>query len=410
MKKIIIIGGGAAGLTAAYFAAKNNPCAQITIIEKNERPARKLMITGKGRCNLTNNCDNDTLLSNIPRNPRFLYSAFSAFSPQDTMNLFEELGVPLKTERGNRVFPVSDKAVDIVDALVNSVKKEKVKIINSTVVQIKSENNIVKSVVLKNGEELFADSILVATGGASYSLTGSTGDGYRFATEMGHKVTEISPSLVPIQCHEGFCSRLSGLSLKNVTLSVYEEGKKKPIHSEMGEMLFTHFGISGPLVLTASAYINKINEKSYKALIDLKPALSLEQLDDRILRDFKEAQNKDFSNSLDKLLPKSLIPVAVSLSGIEADKKVNSISKEERKRFSALLKAFPLTITSFRPLEEAIITRGGVAVKEINPATMESKLIEGLFFAGEVLDVDALTGGFNLQIAFSTGYLAGINL
>lgn len=410
LKKIVIIGGGAAGLIAAYFAAQGNTDSLITIVEKNERPARKLMITGKGRCNLTNNCDNDTLLSNIPRNPRFLYSAFSAFTPQDTISLFEELGVPLKTERGNRVFPVSDKSVDIVDALVNKVKKLKVKFINDTVCDIITKNDAVKSVKLQSGNELEADSVLIATGGASYSLTGSTGDGYRFATKLGHTVIEPRPSLIPLECHEGFCSRLSGLSLKNVRLSVFEQDKKKAVFSDMGEMLFTHFGISGPLVLTASSYMNKMGDKKYRAEIDLKPALSPEQLDARILRDFGELKNKDFANSLDKLLPKSLIPVVVSLSGIEPNKKVNSIDKESRKKLCGLLKAFPLTITSFRPLEEAIITRGGVSVKEINPATMESKLVKGLFFAGEVIDVDALTGGFNLQIAFSTGHLAGINI
>lgn len=410
LKKIVIIGGGAAGLIAAYFAAKRNVGAQITIVEKNERPARKLMITGKGRCNLTNNCNNDTLLSNIPRNPRFLYSAFSSFSPQDTISFFEELGVPLKTERGNRVFPVSDKAVDIVDALVNAVKKLNIKIINATVYKVVTEGNAIKSVILDNGVHLIADSVLIATGGASYSLTGSTGDGYRWASELGHTVTDIVPSLIPLQCHEGFCSHLSGLSLKNVRLSVFEADKKKTVFSDMGEMLFTHFGISGPLVLTASAYMKNMGKKKYHAQIDLKPALTIEQLDARILRDFKECQNKNFANSLDKLLPKSLIPVIVSLSTIDADKKVNNIDRESRKKLSVLLKSFPLNITSFRPLEEAIITRGGISVKEINPATMESKLVKGLFFAGEVIDVDALTGGFNLQIAFSTGHLAGMNL
>ena len=409
--QVVIIGGGAAGLMAAVTAAKKyGNGAQITVIEKNERPARKVMITGKGRCNVTNNCDLDTLIANTPRNPRFLYSAFSTFSPQDTMNFFESNKVPLKTERGNRVFPVSDKAVDIVDALVYSVRKAGVKIINGTAKKIETDNNVVLGVVLEDGKFIEADRVVVATGGISYPVTGSTGDGYNFAKELGHTVTELVPSLVPIVCHEGFCSKLSGLSLKNVVLSVFEEGKKKPIYSDMGEMLFTHFGISGPLVLSASANIKNISKKKYTATIDLKPALTIEQLDSRILRDFSEQQNKDFINSLDKLLPKSLIPVIVSLSGISPHLKVNNIDRESRKRFCDLIKNFPLTITGFRPVEEAVITRGGVAVKEINPTTMESKIISGLFFAGEVIDVDAYTGGFNLQIAFSTGFVAGNNV
>ena len=410
MKKVVIIGGGAAGLKAAISAANKykNSDASIVIVEKNARPARKVMITGKGRCNVTNNCDLDTLIANTPRNPRFLYSAFSAFNTADTITYFESVGVPLKTERGNRVFPVSDKAVDIVDALVNNVKALGVKIINGEAVAILTENGAVCGVKLANGDVLSADSVVVATGGVSYPVTGSTGDGYKFAKTLGHTITDISGSLVPINCHEGFCSRLSGLTLKNVTLSLFENGKKKPTYTEMGEMLFTHFGISGPLVLSASAYLKA--GKEYTVYIDLKPALSLEMLDGRILRDFGEAQNKDFINSLEKLLPKSLIPVVVNLSGIERDKKVNQISREERLRLCEVIKNLPLHVTGLRPVEEAIITRGGVSVKEINPTTMESKLVSGLFFAGEVIDVDAFTGGFNLQIAFSTGYLAGQNV
>jgi len=410
LKNVVIIGGGAAGLKAAISAANKyrNGGAAVTVVEKNSRPARKVMITGKGRCNVTNNCDMDALIANTPRNPRFLYSAFSSFLPQDTMTFFESVGVPLKTERGNRVFPVSDKAVDIVDALVNAVKANGVKILNGEVVAVLTENERVTGVKLSNGDVLPADSAVIATGGASYTVTGSTGDGYRMAKALGHTVTEISGSLVPMNCHEGFCTRLSGLSLKNVTLSLFENGKKKPVFSEMGEMLFTHFGISGPLVLSASAYVKA--GKEYSVSIDLKPALSLDMLDNRILRDFSQLQNKDFANSLDALLPKSLIPVVVKLSGIQGDKKVNQISREERLRLCEIIKKFPLTVTGLRPVEEAIITRGGVSVKEINPATMESKLISGLFFAGEVIDVDAFTGGFNLQIAFSTGYLAGQNV
>ena len=410
MKKIVIIGGGAAGMKAAISAAYKykDSGALITVVEKNSRPCRKVMITGKGRCNVTNNCDLDALIQNTPRNPRFLYSAFSAFSPQDTMTFFESVGVPLKTERGNRVFPVSDKAVDIVDALVNTAKAVGVKVINATAAAVLTDNGAVTGVKLLGGEVLPADSVLVATGGVSYPVTGSTGDGYRIAKTLGHSVSEISGSLVPMECHEGFCTRLTGLTLKNVTLSLFENDKKKPVFCEMGEMLFTHFGISGPLVLSASAYVK--SGKNYNVTIDLKPALTIEQLDNRILRDFSELQNKDFQNSLDALLPKSLIPVVVMLSGIEKDKKVNQISREERLKLCEVIKKFPLKITALRPVEEAIITRGGISVKEINPATMESKLIKGLFFAGEVIDVDAFTGGFNLQIAFSTGYLAGQNV
>lgn len=408
MKNIVIIGGGAAGLMAAITASakKGN---NVTVIEKNERAGRKLMITGKGRCNVCNNCDIDTLIANIPKNAKFLYSAFSALPPQELMSLFEKWGVALKTERGNRVFPVSDKAVDIVDALVNTAKKQGVKTINSTAEKLMTRDNKIIGVKLTNGNILSADSVILATGGMSYPLTGSTGDGYTMASALGHTVTELKPSLVPLNIHEGFCTRLSGLSLKNVTLSVFEDGKKKPLFCEMGEMLFTHFGISGPLVLSASSHIRYMGKKQYSAFIDLKPALSVEQLNNRILRDFGELQNKDFANSLDKLLPKSLIPVIVKLSGIDGGKKVNQISREERARLCSIIKGLQLHITGFRPIEEAIITSGGISVKEIDPKTMESKIINGLYFAGEIIDVDAYTGGFNLQIAFSTGYMAGSN-
>lgn len=407
MKRTVVIGGGAAGLMAAVTAAKNG--SKVSVIEKNERCGRKLMITGKGRCNVTNNCDLDTLIANTPKNGRFLYSAFSSFSSADTMDFFKTAGVPLKTERGNRVFPRSERAVDIVDALVNSAKKERINILQGQARSIKTYNGAVCGVELQDGRVIDADSVILATGGASYPVTGSTGDGYRMAKELGHTVTELKPSLVPLCCHEGFCSRLSGLSLKNVTLSVFESGKKKPVFKEMGEMLFTHFGISGPLVLSASSYMRKMNKVSYEAVIDLKPALSDEQLDKRILRDFEEEKNKDFINSLDALLPKSLIPVIISLSGIDPHIKVNQISRNERIGLVNTIKGLTLHITGFRPIEEAIITGGGISVKEINPSTMESKLVSGLFFAGEIIDVDAFTGGFNLQIAFSTGYLAGEN-
>ena len=410
MKKIVIIGGGAAGLLAAYSAAlKYQGKARITVIEKNERPARKLMITGKGRCNVTNNCDIDTLIANVPKNGKFLFSAFSGFSSFDTMRLFESLGVPLKTERGNRVFPVSDKAVDIVDALVGAVRKSGVKLVRGVAEKIIVSDGAVTGVKNENGEIYPADSVILATGGMSYPLTGSTGDGYKMAKELSHTVTELKPSLVPLTVHEGFCSRLAGLSLKNVTLSVFEEGKKKPVFSELGEMLFTHFGISGPLTLSASSHMRKMGKTVYTAYIDLKPALSEQQLDSRILRDFDEEKNKDFANSLDKLLPKSIISVIIALSGIEPSLKVNQISREMRAELCRVIKALPLHITGFRPIEEAIITGGGISVKEINPSTMESKLVKGLYFAGEIIDADAYTGGFNLQIAFSTGFAAGKN-
>lgn len=409
MKKTVIIGGGAAGLMAACAAAEKYGGRAITVIEKNRRPGRKLMITGKGRCNVTNNCDRDTLISNVPANGRFLFSAFSDFGTADTMEFFEKQGVPLKTERGNRVFPVSDKASDIVDALVNAVRKSGVKILTAEAEEILTENFSVTGVRTRDGEILEADSVILATGGMSYPVTGSTGDGYKMAGMLGHTVTPLKASLVPLNVKQGFCSRLSGLSLKNVTLTVYESGRKKPVFSELGEMLFTHFGISGPLVLSASAHMRKMGSAEYVAYIDLKPALDEQKLDSRILRDFEEEKNRNFGNSLDKLLPKSIIPVIISLSGIAPDTKVNQISREQRARLCGVLKALRLDITGFRPIEEAIITGGGISVKEINPSTMESKLVSGLFFAGEIIDADAYTGGFNLQIAFSTGHLAGKN-
>ena len=409
MKKTVIIGGGAAGLMAACAAAEKYGGSAVTVIEKNRRPGRKLMITGKGRCNVTNNCDRDTLISNVPANGRFLFSAFSDFGTADTMEFFEKRGVPLKTERGNRVFPVSDKASDIVDALVNAVNKSGVKILTAEAEEILTENFSVTGVRTRDGEILEADSVILATGGMSYPVTGSTGDGYEMAGRLGHTVTPLKASLVPLNVKQGFCSRLSGLSLKNVTLTVYESGRKKPVFSELGEMLFTHFGISGPLVLSASAHMRKMGSAEYVAYIDLKPALDEQKLDSRILRDFEEEKNRNFGNSLDKLLPKSIIPVIISLSGIAPDTKVNQISREQRARLCGVLKALRLDITGFRPIEEAIITGGGISVKEINPSTMESKLVSGLFFAGEIIDADAYTGGFNLQIAFSTGHLAGKN-
>jgi len=406
-KTVAIVGGGAAGLMAACAAAENGN--GVILFERNSRPARKVMITGKGRCNVTNNCDTETFMRNTPHGSRFMYSAINAFSAEDTMNFFESRGVPLKTERGNRVFPVSDKAVDIVDALVDSVKKLDVKIVNMRVTDLICEKGKIVGVTCENGKDFSADRVIVATGGMSYPVTGSTGDGYRMAERLGHSVTELRPSIVPIMTKESFCSRLCGLSLKNVTLSLYEDGKKKPLFSELGEMMFTDFGVTGPLVLSASAYVNKAPEL-YSIKIDLKPALDTDALDKRILRDFSSEPNKDFINSLDALLPKRLISVIVNLSGIEPRKKVNSITREERSRLVNVIKGLSLSVLRLRPIEEAVVTSGGISLKEINPATMESKLISGLYFAGEIIDVDCFTGGFNLQTAFSTGYLAGISV
>ena len=406
-KSVIVIGGGAAGLMAAYHAAKNENA--VTLIEKNQKVGRKIMITGKGRCNVTNNCDNDTFIKNVAVNGRFLYSAISSFTAADTMDFFENAGVPLKTERGNRVFPVSDKSSDIVDALFSTVKKCGVKIVNGTVKKlIKQDERFF--IELEDGEVIFADGVIIATGGASYPLTGSNGDGYEFARKLGHTIVPIKPSLVPLEIHEGFCTKLSGLTLKNVTLKVFEEGKEKPVFGELGEMLFTHFGVSGPLVLSASSLMRSVDKTKYFAFIDLKPALDAQTLDKRLQRDLIENSNKDVVNSLDKLLPKSLIPVVLKLADIDERQKSNQMTKEQRNALCGVIKGLKLTVTGFRPIEEAIITSGGVKVQEINPKTMESKIVQGLYFAGEIIDTDAYTGGFNLQIAFSTGALAGKNI
>ncbi|MBR4909863.1 MAG: NAD(P)/FAD-dependent oxidoreductase [Clostridia bacterium] len=403
MKNVVIIGGGAAGLMAAVATGESG--AKVTVIEKNARPARKVMITGKGRCNVTNNCDVATLIKNTARNGRFLYSAFSAFDPADTMRFFENRGVPLKTERGNRVFPVSDKAVDIVDALVAAAQKS-AGIITGTAKEIICENGSVSGVKLDSGAILPADAVILATGGKSYPATGSTGDGYIMAAALGHTVKEPAPSLVGLDIREGFCTRLAGLTLKNVTLSLFKEGVKKPVYRELGEMLFTHTGISGPLTLSASAHINGA-PGGYFAEIDLKPALDNATLDARILRDFAESPNRDIINALDKLLPKSIIPVIISNAGVDMRTKVNQLSKSDREKLVGAVKHMRVSIADLGPLEEAVITRGGIDVKEIDPGSMRSKLIGGLYFAGEIIDVDAYTGGFNLQIAFSTGHLAG---
>ena len=407
MRKIIIIGGGAAGLIASATAAKRGE--DVTVIEKNSRPARKVMITGKGRCNVTNACfDLDDLINSVVTNKRFMYSAFSSFMPYDTIALIEEMGVPTKIERGNRVFPESDKAVDIVDALVKNAKQSGVKFVEGTVTSFNTENNVIKSVNLADGTIVDGEAFAICTGGLSYQLTGSTGDGYRLAESVGHSVTDIEPALISLVASNGFVPKLQGLSLRNISIKLLDG--EKEIYSDFGEMLFTHYGVSGPVILSASSHMTHPKEHNYKIVIDLKPALDEQTLDKRIQRDFAENTNKDFINSLSKLLPNKLIPVIVKLSGIEPSEKVNQITKPQRQNLVHLLKNFTVNISDFRPINEAIITSGGIDVKEINPKTMGSKIIDNLFFAGEVIDVDAYTGGFNLQVAFSTGYLCGMNI
>ena len=402
--KVIVIGGGAAGLFAAISAAENG--ADVILFEKNDRCGKKLRITGKGRCNVTNDCSTEEFLQNVPTNPRFLYSALSVLSTQDVKDFFEDEGVPLKTERGKRVFPVSDKAQDIVSALVSACHSRGVKIINEKVCSLVISEEKIKGIVTESGEYT-ADAVIVCTGGRSYTRTGSDGDGYTFAKAAGHTVTPLLPSLVPIVCAGKLCPSLQGLSLKNVSLSITDKTTKKEVYSDFGEMMFTHFGITGPMVLSASAHIPDIASGKYEARINLKPALDEKTLDTRILSDFSKYSNKDLINALGDLLPQKLIPVVISLSGIDPRKKINSITREERQSLSDVIRGLRLTLIGFRPLEEAIITKGGVNVKEIDPKTMASKKCAGLYFAGEVIDVDAYTGGFNLQIAFSTGKLAG---
>lgn len=407
MRKIIIIGGGAAGLIASATAAGRGE--DVTVIEKNSRPARKVMITGKGRCNVTNACfDLDDLINSVVTNKRFMYSAFSSFMPYDTIALIEEMGVPTKIERGNRVFPESDKAVDIVDALVKNAKQNGVKFVEGTVASFNTENNVIKSVNLDDGTVVDGDAFAICTGGLSYQSTGSTGDGYRLAESVGHSITDIEPALISLVASNGFVPKLQGLSLRNISIKLLDG--EKEIYSNFGEMLFTHYGVSGPVILSASSHMTHPKEHNYKIVIDLKPALDEQTLDKRIQRDFAENTNKDFINSLSKLLPNKLIPVIVKLSGIEPSEKVNQITKVQRQNLVSLLKNFTVNISDFRPINEAIITSGGVDVKEINPKTMGSKIVDNLYFAGEVIDVDAYTGGFNLQVAFSTGYLCGMNI
>ena len=402
MKRVVIVGGGAAGLLCGYFAAKGG--ASALIVDKNTRPGRKMMISGKGRCNLTNNCDVRRFMESVTKNASFLFSALYFLPPQRLMELVEAAGLPLKTERGNRVFPQSDKAVDVVDTVYAMAKDAGCEYLNAEVKSVVIEDGRAAGVVTSAGA-LKADAVVIATGGASYTRTGSTGDGYRFAKEAGHTVIPVRPSLVPLVTAGDTAKRLMGLSLKNVALTLRESGRDKPVYEDFGEMLFTHFGLSGPIVLSASAHMEQ--GKKYSVSVDLKPALSLEELSKRISRDFAANPNRDYLNSLDDLLPKKLIPVIVDLSGIDPRKKVNSVTREERNGLAGLLKKLDFTVTGTRPVEEAIITSGGVEVKEIDPKTMESKLVKGLYFAGEVLDVDALTGGYNMHIAMATGALAG---
>lgn len=403
---VIVIGAGAAGCMAAGTAASNGK--SVLLIERNDKIGRKVMITGKGRCNVTNACSLlNELIENIPVNGRFLYGALSRFMPFDTMDFFENLGVNLKIERGNRVFPESDKAVEIVDALNTYLKNTGVKRIKGRIVKFNIENSSIVSAEDETGKTYEAEKYIIATGGKSYPLTGSTGDGYELAKQCGHTITELKPALVPLETTERWTTSLQGLALKNVSVTVRDNDSYKEVFTDFGEMLFTHFGVSGPLILSASSHMHNIRSGKYSIEIDLKPALSEEKLDARILRDFSENANKSIANALVKLLPHKLIPVIVKLSEIPTDMKVNQITKDMRKDLVYLLKHFEITVDRFRPIEEAIVTSGGVSVKEINPKNMQSALCENLYFAGEVIDVDAYTGGFNLQIAFSTGVLAG---
>lgn len=412
--KTIVIGGGPAGMLAGISAAENGN--KVIILEKMEKTGKKLLITGKGRCNITNNGDLDEFMKNIPENSKFLFSSFNQYSNKDIINLLNSEGVSTKVERGGRVFPVSDKSIDVLEALKRKLKKLDVEIkTNFEVTKILTENGIAKGIEGKNKEQLFADKVILATGGMSYPVTGSTGDGYKMAKELGHTVTEIKPSLVPLIStgkSKELCQEMQGLSLKNIAIKIKCEDKE--IYNDFGEMLFTHFGVSGPVILSASAVLVRyknitklMQENKVKLVIDLKPALDNQKLDHRILRDFEELKNKEFKNSLEKLLPRKMINTFIKLTGIDPEKRVNVITKEERKTIINTLKNFEITLNGFGSIDEAIITKGGIGLKEINPKTMESKIIKGLYFAGEIMDLDAFTGGFNLQIAWSTGYSAG---
>ena len=410
--KVVVIGGGPAGMMSAISAAKSGD--KVVLLEKNNILGKKILITGKGRCNITSSLDIDDFINNIPGNGRFLYSAFENFDNKDIIELLKKEGVSVKEERGNRYFPTSDRAEDVRMALERETKKVGVDVkLNSKVCGIEIEDSRVKSVVLENGK-IDADKIILATGGKSYPLTGSNGEGYKIAEELGHTIKDVRGSLVPLIAEKSVCSKMQGLSLRNVGIVLYDVEKDKKIYSDFGEMLFTHFGVSGPTILSGSAHLlrykdvdKKISNGKIVLKIDLKPALSFEQLDARILRDFTEVKNKQFKNSLDKLLPKKMIDVVIDKSKIDPEKHVNEITREERMNLIKLLKCFEIRIDGFRPVDEAIVTAGGISVKEINPKTMESKIVSGLYFAGEIIDVDAYTGGFNLQIAYSTGFTAG---
>lgn len=408
MKKVVIIGAGPAGMTAAYSASQKD--LDVILIEKNERVGRKLLITGKGRCNITNNCEIEELIANVNTNSKFLYSAFYTFTNDAVMDMFESLGVKLKTERGNRVFPESDRAIDVVDAMAKLIKRKNIKLITGkSVKDIKEKNKKIESVILDNGKEIKTDAVIIATGGASYKRTGSTGDGYKLSEKLGHKITPIKPSLIGLEINEEFVYKLKGLSLRNVSIVVYGN-KNKKIYDDFGEMEFTDYGIDGPIIKSASCIMKDLSKENYKIILDLKPALDYEKLDKRIQRDFKKFINNKFENSLSELLPSKMIPVVIEKSGIDRKTPVNSITKEERKNLVHTIKNIEMNVKRYRPIEEAIVTSGGVKTSEINSSTMESKLVDGLYFAGEVIDVDAYTGGFNLQIAFSTGYLAGMSI
>ncbi len=419
MSNVIIIGGGPAGMIAGISAAKSGN--KVTILEKMNSCGKKLLITGKGRCNITNSTDLNGFIENTPNNGKFLYGALNNFNNKDIINLLEKEGVKTKAERGGRIFPVSDKSIDVLEVLIKILKKLNVKILTNTKVEkIIIREGKVEGVKIANTNkeqiksELKADKIILATGGKSYPVTGSTGDGYKMAEELGHTVTKIKPSLVPLTSKDIVCAKLQGLSLRNIAIELKNEDKI--IYKDFGEMLFTHYGVSGPVILSSSAYLiryknteNLLKNNNIKLHIDLKPALTEEKLDLRILRDFEEVKNKEFKNSLSKLLPQKLIPVVIEKTGINPYKRINEITKQERQKIITILKNFEIIINGVRPIEEAIITSGGISIKEINPKTMESKLIKGLYFAGEIIDVDSLTGGFNLQIAWSTGYTAGMN-
>lgn len=406
LKKVVVIGGGAAGMVAASTASSMGH--DVTLLEKNGRLGRKLLITGKGRCNITNNCDIEELIENTPTNGKFLYSAFYTFTNEQVIDMFNSLGVKTKTERGKRVFPESDKAKDVVVALEKQMKQNKVNVVlNSNVKKIEQKNGKIESVVLSNNKVIKCDSVIIATGGVSYPRTGSTGDGYKFAKSLGHTIIKPKPSLIGLETFEDVYS-LNKLSLRNIAIKVIDK-KGKSIYEDFGEMEFSDIGIEGPVIRSASCRMKSFENETYKVIVDLKPALDKEMLDKRIQKDFKKYTNKKFENSLDDLLPKKLIPYIIDLSGIDKDLVVHQISRKQRKDLVNLLKNLEFNIRNYKPIDEAIITSGGIKTSEINSSTMESKLIEGLFFAGEVIDVDAYTGGFNLQIAFSTGYLAGIS-